>query len=60
MIDFAHQKGLLLLGAPAIRDVDGDAADADQLAISGDGRRGGAEAPAELAVRPADTELGLA
>ena len=59
VIDLPRQQVLPLLGLLALGDIDGDAADADDVAALVGARRRRAGAPAHLAVRPDDAEFRL-
>jgi len=59
MIHLPHQESLALLGALAIGDVDGHAAEADHPPGRIDAGRGSPDAPARLPVRTMDAKLGL-
>src|SRR5258705_10395157 len=59
MIDLAGQQILTFFRLLPFGDVNGDAADTHDPAAVVDRCRGGADAPADLAVRPLDPELGF-
>src|ERR1700716_660942 len=57
VIDFPGQQALAFFRPLPFGDVNGDAADADPAAALVDRSGGGADAPANLAVRPNDSKL---
>src|SRR5260370_5451104 len=59
MIDLPGQQVLAFFRLLAFGDVNGDAADPDHTAAVVDRCRGGADAPADLAVWPLDPEFGF-
>src|SRR5262245_54199276 len=59
VIDLARQQRLALFGFFALSDIDGHAADANDLVGRIDARDGSADAPAQLPVRTADAKLAL-
>ena len=59
VIDLARQQLLMFFRLLALGDVDGHAADANDMVGGIDARHRGADAPAHLAVRTADAELAL-
>src|SRR6266404_7379876 len=59
MIDLAGQQILTFFRLLALGDVNGDAADPHDTAAVVDRCRGGADAPADIAVRPFDPEFGF-
>src|SRR5258708_40329398 len=59
MIDFSGKQILAFFRLLPFGDVNGDAADTHDTAAVVDRCRGGADAPADLAVRPLDPEFGF-
>ena len=59
VIDLARQQRLALLGFLAVGDVDGHAADADDVVGRVGARHRGSDAPARLPIGTTDAKLGL-